>query len=141
MGLLKVCSECGAVTDQALCIDHRRKPAPSPSHQLKGSSTARGYDYTWSKLSKRARQLQPFCLDCGSTSDLTADHSEEAWARKARGQVIRLEDITVVCRPCNSKRGAARGGELGLIDASKDPRAIGKVSDTPGIGYFEGGGK
>ena len=120
MGLLKVCLVCGTVTDQPRCELHR--PVAMP----KTSSTARGYDYAWAKLSKRARKLQPFCVDCGTTNDLTADHSPEAWDRKARGLIIRLQDISVVCRGCNSKRGAARGGEQGLIEPSLDPRAKAK---------------
>ena len=47
--------------------------------------------------------------DEGDDVRLTADHSVEAWKRKAAGKVIRLRDISVVCRRCNSERGAARG--------------------------------
>jgi hypothetical protein len=53
--------------------------------------------------------MQPFCSDCGATSDLTTDHTPEAWLRAAAGKVIRLQDIDVVCRRCNTDRGAARG--------------------------------
>jgi len=28
-----------------------------------------GYDAQWDRLSKRARRMQPFCIDCGSTED------------------------------------------------------------------------
>lgn len=53
--------------------------------------------------------MQPFCLDCGATDDLQADHTPEAWARKAAGKAIRLQDIAVVCGRCNRDRGQARG--------------------------------
>lgn len=76
---------------------------------IRGSRHERGYDYRWEKLSKRARKLQPFCTDCGRTDDLTADHSTEAWRRREAGLPIRLKDIDVVCRQCNTDRGAARG--------------------------------
>lgn len=49
------------------------------------------------------------CEDCGSPYDLTTDHSAEAWRRRELGKVIRLRDVAVVCRRCNSERGAARG--------------------------------
>jgi hypothetical protein len=34
----------------------------------------RAYDSAWTRLSARARKLQPFCSFRGSTEDLTADH-------------------------------------------------------------------
>lgn len=101
--LLKPCVTCGELSDQPHCIEHRLQRSPKPG------ATELGYDYAWQKLSARARKLQPFCEDCGATDDLTADHSVEAWKRKAAGKVIRLRDISVVCRRCNSERGAARG--------------------------------
>lgn len=103
--MLKTCATCGELSDQSYC----------PAHQPKRKDTrvkdklAAGYDYQWSKLSRRARRLQPFCTDCGTPKDLTADHTPEAWKRKEQGKPIRLQDIEVVCRSCNSKRGAARG--------------------------------
>ena len=41
--------------------------------------------------------------------DLTTDHSPTAWKRREAGLAIRLRDVSVVCRRCNSERGAARG--------------------------------
>lgn len=105
MALLKPCLSCGELSDEPRCEQHRAIRIRLP----KESSSARGYDYAWSQLSKRARKLQPFCSDCGRTDDLTADHSPEAWDRKRRGLIIRLQDIAVVCRACNTRRGAARG--------------------------------
>jgi 5-methylcytosine-specific restriction protein A len=72
----------------------------------------RGYDHAWDRLSRRARRLQPFCSDCGATEDLQTDHTPEAWARKAAGKPIRLQDIDVVCQDCNIARGAARPESL-----------------------------
>ena len=101
--MLKACVVCGSLSDGARCPEHRVV-------QVKASPDRRGYDATWKKLSRRARQLQPFCLDCGTTEDLTTDHTPEAWERKLAGKVIRLEDVAVVCRGCNARRGAARPG-------------------------------
>lgn len=105
MALLKPCLTCGELSNETRCDQHRAVRVRLP----KDSATSRGYDYAWTQLSKRARKLQPFCEDCGTTTDLTADHSPEAWDRKRRGLIIRLQDIAVVCRPCNTRRGAARG--------------------------------
>ena len=105
MPLLKPCLDCGELTDATRCEEHRPKRVYEPKTQ---SRAERGYDWTWQKLSKRARELSPFCEDCGTTEDLTVDHSEEAWRRRLSGKAIRLEDVAVVCRSCNARRGRAR---------------------------------
>lgn len=94
---LTTCLDCGQPCNGPRCTEHTT------------DATARGYDANWKRLSKRARRLQPFCTDCGTTEDLQADHSPEAWARKAAGKPIRLQDIAVRCGPCNRAAGAARG--------------------------------
>lgn len=98
---LRPCLVCGEPASGPRCTDHaiNRKPAASE----------RGYDHAWTLLSRRARRLQPFCTDCGSTEDLQLDHTPEAWERKANGKSIRLTDVAVVCGPCNRRLGAARG--------------------------------
>jgi len=128
--LQSVCPVCGDVFDRydriGACINcqpARRGNTARPT----GKTAARGYDHHWRKLSERARRLQQFCDDCGSTADLTADHSPEAWARRSAGRVIRLADIAVVCRRCNSERGAARGSSTtdrhqpGLAGPTENP--------------------
>lgn len=102
--LLRPCLDCGELTDQPRCPEHR----PTRTEH-KSSASRRGYDYRWQQLSARARALQPFCDQCGTTEDLTVDHTPEAWKRKAAGKPIRLADIRVLCRSCNSSAGAARG--------------------------------
>jgi 5-methylcytosine-specific restriction enzyme A len=99
---LKPCIACGELSDSSRCTEHRPQ-------QVKASAASRGYDNAWTRLSRKARKLQLFCLDCGSTDDLQADHTPEAWRRKVAGKSIRLCDIDVVCGACNRCRGAARG--------------------------------
>ena len=113
--LASICPECGAPFQRentnAYCPDCR---TPEDHWTLRNKTTdQRGYGYRWQKLSKRARELQPFCTDCGSPEDLTADHTEQAWKRYDAGKSIRLQDIDVVCRGCNSARGKARGDDIG----------------------------
>lgn len=109
------CLSCGAVIrsgsrcDSCRKSNERQRDRSGRTHSPKASPKARGYDQAWRRLSERARKLQLFCTDCGSTRDLQADHTPEAWARHDRGLPIRLEDIEVVCAPCNRARGAARG--------------------------------
>lgn len=114
---MKTCTTCGTITDAAYCPEHqpkrrRRRPERYPSK----SSTARGYDWAWTKTSQRARATQPWCTNCGCTSEdlgepLQLDHSPEAWAWHDAnpGKTIPLDLVTVLCGPCNRAAGAARG--------------------------------
>ena len=98
---LKPCLDCGQPCTGPRCSEH--------TVDRKASAKERGYDWQWTKLSKRARRLQPFRSDCGSTEDLQTDHTPEAWAAKEAGKPITLGMIDVTCGPCNRRRGAARG--------------------------------
>lgn len=98
---LKPCLDCGELTPDSRCPEHDTRPPRA--------SRAAGYDTAWDKLSVRARTIQPWCSRCGVTSDLTCDHTPEAWARKAAGKTIRLEDVDVLCRVCQNLAGPARG--------------------------------
>ena len=110
MTLPTVCAGCGTPRDRATACPNCPPPRDHAARdQIRGTRQQRGYDAAWDRLSARARRLQPFCTDCGRTDQLTADHSPTAWTRHAAGQPIRLDDIDVVCTPCNNRRGAARG--------------------------------
>lgn len=116
--LSSVCPACGEVFER----DSRNGKCPKcrpddkrdwQAHDMRrGKTAARGYGSAWQRLSRKARELQPFCLDCGSPEDLTTDHTPEAWRRIEAGKVLRLKDVEVVCRRCNSDRGAARGENI-----------------------------
>lgn len=99
---MKPCIKCGVPSTGTRCPDHHLD-----DHHL--TAQQRGYNSRWRRLSEKARKLQRFCSDCGSTTDLTADHSPEAWRRHNAGKPIRLCDIDVVCRSCNARRGKTRG--------------------------------
>lgn len=109
------CQTCGELTHGNYCTncnktyERRRTRARQRTNTPKPPPHKRGYDYNWQKLSKRARLLQPWCSMCGTQNDLQADHTPEAWQRKAQGKPIRLQDIDVLCGDCNRKAGAARG--------------------------------
>jgi len=100
---LRPCLTCGEPCTGPRCTEH------ASAADTKAKTAARGYDHRWNQLSKRARRLQPFCLDCGATDDLQTDHTPEAWARRAAGKPVRLKDVRVLCGPCNRAAGAARG--------------------------------
>lgn len=115
--LWTVCSDCGTPWEreqsQSRCPDCHppaaRTPARIESESRRGTRQSRGYGAAWTRLSRRARRLQPWCSDCGRPDGLTGDHSPRAWRRYELGLPIRLEDVDVVCRRCNAERGPARG--------------------------------
>lgn len=115
LDLLRPCLVCGELSERTHCDEHYSAP-------IKANTTKRGYGWTWQKLSRRARRMQPWCSDCGTNDDLTTDHTPEAWRRAEAGQSIRLQDVDVVCRSCNSKRGAARGGTPRTSDPAPGAR-------------------
>lgn len=124
-----ICAECGAAYEQvdsrAVCSACRPRDDGSKDKYVRGNRHARGYDNRWQRLSKRARELQPFCSDCGRSDHLTADHSVAAWQAFEQGKRITLDMIDVVCRWCNADRGAARG-----VDATDAYRSGGQVEIT-----------
>lgn len=103
---MKPCEVCDELSEKPLCSEHQ--PAPKPRPKAKAKQAA--YDAQWTRISKQARKAQPFCLWCGATTDLQADHTPQAWARRDKGLAIRLQDIRVLCAPCNREAGQARPG-------------------------------
>lgn len=103
------CLDCGTPTRSGSRCDDCQTTHNRAHEQTRPGKTARGYDGNWKRLSARARRLQPFCSNCGTTENLTCDHTPEAWRRRARGQVIRIQDVDVLCMDCNIAAGAARG--------------------------------
>lgn len=129
---LRPCIACGEPSERTRCDQHAITAPP------KTTATARGYDTQWRTLSEQARRLQPWCSECGTTLDLTADHSEEAWQRKAAGKGIRLVDIDVLCRSCNARKGRARPASpldttgVGQADTRPDPLVQSKFGSHSG---------
>ncbi len=107
MSVPRPCLDCGEPAPDTRC-------GPCSAERLarvdrsRGSARERGYDAAWRRLSARAVRLQPFCTDCGTADDLTADHLPGAWEKVQAGKRLDLGDIEVVCRGHNSARGARR---------------------------------
>lgn len=125
---------CDELTDERRCPDHQEAAQRTVS-VLRGTSRERGYDAAWTRLSARARRLQPFCSDCGTAEHLTADHLPSAWARKAAGLSLRLVDVDVVCGECNVRRGSSRPG---TERAGLDPRGVDREGGQPRPGGKSG---
>jgi 5-methylcytosine-specific restriction endonuclease McrA len=45
---------------------------------------------------------QPYCTECGSTDDLTADHIVPL----ARGGPSEMSNVQILCRSCNGSKSA-----------------------------------
>jgi 5-methylcytosine-specific restriction endonuclease McrA len=85
---LKPCLVCGALSNSSRCVTHRK-------------TTRRGYGWTHQQRARAAIAADPRCVDCGATQDLTADHIIPI----AHGGNP-LGPLQVLCRTCNSRRGA-----------------------------------
>jgi 5-methylcytosine-specific restriction protein A len=102
------CLDCGEVTDNGTRCVPCAAVEQARVDRKRGTSDARGYGHAWRSLSVRARRAQPWCVDCFTREDLTVDHLPGAWEKRARGERLTLLDVEVVCRACNSRRGARR---------------------------------
>lgn len=107
---MKVCAGCYRVfrppeLKKGRCVEcNRKRERARPSRQR------RGYNSPWYKLSKRAIKAQPYCSVCGSETDLTTDHVDPA--TKGRPGLT-LDDVQVLCRSCNSRKGGTRPADVG----------------------------
>lgn len=85
------CLDCGARTERTT-----RCPACQRLKDREKNERA-GYrrTYAWQQLSRATRRATPYCVYCGATDDLTADHVR---ARSLAAGVV------TACRTCNSRK-------------------------------------
>lgn len=125
--IARPCITCGTVIKAGTRCDDCRRTTDRRrirTHSPKASPKARGYDSQWKRLSKQARQLQPWCEICGTKQDLQADHLPIAWERHDKGLPIRLQDVRVLCGKHNREAGAARGSQA-RRSVERTPQALG----------------
>lgn len=131
--LPRPCLTCGDLSLASHCPEHTAHP-PDLRRGRDRSTVGRGS--AWVKLSRRARALQPWCLDCGTRQDLTTDHTPAQWSRILASLPMRLELCDVCCRSCNSKRGPAQPGskryELWLQSQPRGVQGSRKETLRPG---------
>ena len=98
-GLPRPCThwDCGELTEQSRCPEHRIK---------RSKSTRKGHARNaarWQKLRAKCVAMMPWCLDCGRTDQLEADHIVPvAIAPELAYEIL---NTTTRCRRCNAKRG------------------------------------
>lgn len=95
----QACIVCGEIAESLRCDQHRGEHEadrrPDRDRKTNGAK--------WQRISKRVRQMMPWCLDCGRTTDLTADHIVPVAARP--DLEFELANLTTRCRPCNAVKG------------------------------------
>ena len=91
------CLYCGILSRGGTCKDCINT---IQSRDPKRAERNKQYNSEWHRLSRLARQIQPWCSRCGSKKDLTADHILSL----ANGGTNILENIMVLCRRCNSSK-------------------------------------
>jgi 5-methylcytosine-specific restriction enzyme A len=100
---LRRCLDCPKLTLESRCPEHKRAHQRArdfarrgdPMRQLRRSAA-------WAKLSREAREAQPWCTRCGTTQDLTADH---VVSPLRGGAPLDPANVQVLCRPCQNKKG------------------------------------
>lgn len=93
---MKFCLDCGTPCPSSRCEEHEAERLARLDLR-RGGTTQRGYDGRWKRLSEKARRLQPFCSDCGTTEKLTVHH--------LRWPATTLSHVVVLCQADNNRRG------------------------------------
>lgn len=101
MPALRCCLDCGEPAEHARC-PHCAAVNEQRRDQQRPHTRARGYTNQWEQVAARAKHQQPWCTDCGATADLTVDHALPL----ARGGTSTPTNARVLCRSCNSRKGA-----------------------------------
>lgn len=103
------CLGCGRLTRNASRCDTCQSAYQRQRDAARGTASRRGYTSQWRKVSQAAiaahrAELGDWCpgynVPGHSASDLTADHH----IPKARGGTDAQENVTVLCRGCNSRK-------------------------------------
>lgn len=93
------CSRCNRAHSGACpaLIAARRGANRPPDNRP--DSTARGYDWTWERLSRMIRRERPICEHCGVAPSRMVDHIVPLRAGGARLEVGNLQAL---CLPCHA---------------------------------------
>jgi 5-methylcytosine-specific restriction endonuclease McrA len=96
------CLECSAP-----CNPGKRQGGRCPTcyRQAQRLRNAIRTQYTgdWPAIRRALLAAHPWCEKCHATTDLTVDHVRSV----ARGGTHARHNLQVLCRPCNSRKGAA----------------------------------
>lgn len=97
----RACLNCGAPSPSPRCPDCTATHQQTTDRK-RGGAHGRGYTRAWEKIAAQAMKEQPYCLTCGSTTDLTVDHV----VPKAKGGTDDRHNLVTMCRRHNSSKGS-----------------------------------
>jgi 5-methylcytosine-specific restriction enzyme A len=117
---LRVCLDCGALSEQSRCLAHRRG-----KEQARGSAAARGYDARYRRLRKAVIEahVARFGWTCPgfnrpahpvAPEGLTADHVQPL----SRGGESTRANLAGLCLSCNVSKRDGRDGGRGVARLS-----------------------
>ena len=101
---MRPCLDCGTAAKGTRCPTHQAKVQHAKDARR---PTRRSHHETQRR--RQQVQAQPWCSDCGTTTNLTAEHVVPVAQAVARGVPVEEAEagpLTTLCVPCNSKRGA-----------------------------------
>jgi 5-methylcytosine-specific restriction endonuclease McrA len=103
---VRLCRYCSRITTEGRWHDECNRAYQREKSRRRraanGTTSQRGYDAVHRKLGMIAIARHPYCADCGSTDDLTADHVVPT----SQGGKNVMSNYEVRCRRCNSSRAA-----------------------------------
>jgi 5-methylcytosine-specific restriction enzyme A len=123
--LVRLCPACGChlpYPGRGKCRDCQRE-----YERKRGTRRQRGYTDAWLRLVKVAIAQHLYCSACGSTTDLTGDHRIPL----SKGGTSTLENIEVLCRSCNSAKGAREKGETGFLREGRRTPSLPAAKENP----------
>ena len=92
------CSRAHSGACPALIAARRGQQRPADNRP---DSTARGYDWTWERLSRMIRRERPVCEHCGVAPSRMVDHIVPLRAGGAR---LDLANLQALCLPCHASK-------------------------------------
>ena len=100
MVLSRLCPSCGRVLPAVPHTRGKCRDCQREYDRKRGKTRARGYDSEHKRLAKLAIAQHPYCVDCGATTNLCADHI----IPRSRGGLNVRSNYAVRCRSCNTAR-------------------------------------
>lgn len=97
------CSRCSRAHSGACpaLIAARRGASRPPDNRP--DSTARGYDWTWERLSRMIRRERPICEHCGVAPSRMVDHIVPLRAGGARLDLANLQALCLTCHASKTR--------------------------------------
>lgn len=133
--IARPCIDCGEVIPSGSRCDECKPQRPARD-RVRAKDHPHANPARWKRISTTARRRQPWCLDCGTSRDLTTDHVIPVVERP--DLAYEVLNVAVRCRPCNGRKGdtctaAERIAVLAAIAVRKARAARFYAAETRGV--------